>query len=191
LDRARHRWAQELQEEDKAAAIVQLEKISPDYARQSKVHQALGNSYYQLLRDTSYAPTGQTNLDAEAAARYRLGMERWNKGDLEGAVEQLTKVHPETDEFGDARDALVGIYVALGQQAQQDKQLQDAVKWWDKALAIPQGLEWRTRRRIDVAKAQVWADEHRIQAAFLGVLLIILAISACFIVSQIAVSGSP
>jgi tetratricopeptide (TPR) repeat protein len=131
-----HDWAVKLLGESRSAAIAQLERIFPDYDKWSEVYQILVDNYYQLLRDSNYSSTKQRNLNAEAEASYRLGIEQWVEGDLQSAVAQFTRISPETKEYKSAQSALAQLCVTLGRQEHEKKQWQGAAKWWDKALAI-------------------------------------------------------
>lgn len=161
---------------NKRAAIAQLEQISPDYDRWPEVYRRLVDTYYQLLKEGDYSRTERTNLDAEAEARYRLGVERWGKGDLQGAVEQLTEIHPKSKEFDNARSTLARIYVALGQQERKERRWHKATEWWYKALAISPSLEGTLRRSIRTANVRSWLDDHSQELAVVGVLFTILAV---------------
>jgi serine/threonine protein kinase/predicted Zn-dependent protease len=140
LDRARRRWAEELLEEDQAAGIAQLERISLDYSQRTEVYQSLVNSYYQLLREGRPASARGKNPDAEAEARYRLAVERRGRGELESAAELLAAIDPQAKEFQRAQWDLVQIYITLGRRGHQSSQPQEAAEWWHRALSISKQL---------------------------------------------------
>jgi thioredoxin-like negative regulator of GroEL len=150
LDRERRRWAEELLEEDQAAGIAQLERISLDYSQRTEVYQSLVNSYYQLLREGRPISAKGKNPDAEAEARYRLAGERRGRGDLESAVELLTAIGPQAKEFQSAQWDLVQIHITLGRQGYQNSQLQEAAEGWREALRISKQLgeeQWTAVRQ--------------------------------------------
>jgi hypothetical protein len=105
------------------------------------VHQALVDDYYQLLREGSYPRTEWADPDAEAQARYRLGVERWGKGDLAGAVEQLTAIQPHAKEFKAAQFDLVKIYDQWGNQAFKKLRFLRAIRRWSKGEGIESTLK--------------------------------------------------
>jgi eukaryotic-like serine/threonine-protein kinase len=136
LDSARHRWAKELLVKSRSAAIAQLEEISSSYDHWSEVYQSLIDAYYHLLLEGKYSRTEKSNLDAEAEASYRLGIERWCEGDLQSATEHFARIYPGAEVYKNAHLVLVQIYVMLGRQEHKKAHWQDAAEWWDKALAI-------------------------------------------------------
>lgn len=140
LDRARRRWAEELLEEDQAAGIAQLERISLDYSQRTEVYQSLVNSYYQLLREGRPTSARGKNPDAEAEARYRLAVERRGRGELESAAELLAAIDPQAKEFQRAQWDLVQIHITLGRRGHQNSQPQESAEWWHRALSISKQL---------------------------------------------------
>jgi len=137
LDGYRHCWAEELLDEDRPTAIAQLEKIFRSYTQWPEVYQTLVEVYYWLIQQGEYTRTERSNADAEAEARYRLGIQRWGKGDLPGAAEQLTEIPAKAQESHSARFALFQIYRALGDEEYRKRRLENALAWYMKA----QGLE--------------------------------------------------
>jgi serine/threonine protein kinase len=160
LDNARHRRAEELLGANDLAAVAQLERISPHYSWWTEIYQTLVNTYYLLLRQGHYVRTEWSNLDAEAEARYRLGIEQRGKGDLEGAVEQLSQIPPERAEFDNAQALLAQLYVELGYQERQSGRWKHAVEAWNKALAISPGPRVPLGWRIYEAQARAWTRRH-------------------------------
>lgn len=106
----------------------------------SEGYRALVSDYHQLLRDGSYSHTKWTDSDAEAKARYRLGMELWAEGDLEGAIEQLEQL-VENQRFLSVQAALFHIYETLGSRERKKKHWRKAEEWFKKALATSRRLK--------------------------------------------------
>jgi serine/threonine protein kinase/Tfp pilus assembly protein PilF len=176
LDRARHRGSEELLKEDKSTAVTPLERISSNYDRWTEVHQTLVNVYHWLMQEGIYTRTEEYNLEAEAEARYRLGMERWGKGDLQGAAEALAEIHPQAREYEEARSQLAQIYVALGRHERQHGHWQSAVEWWDKAINLSRSLKRVLRREIREANAKMWIQRNKPYIDIIGVVCAILAV---------------
>lgn len=175
LDKARHRWAEELLGENNLAGAAQLERIGPDYDQWVEVRQTLAGIYYRLLQEGRYHSTERSNLDAEAEARSRLGIEQWEKGNWQGAVEQLGKIPPEARVFPSML-ALAQTYVALGHRERKAGQWRNAIEWWDKALIMSPGLVDTLGWRIREAKLQLWARRHKREVGIIGAVFIVLAV---------------
>jgi len=166
LDDFRHRWAEEILDDDRSTAVTQLEKISPGYTQWQEVYQKLVDVYFRLLAEGIQIRTEQPNTEAEAEARYRLGIQRWGKGDLSGAVDQLTEISTKAQEFQSAQFALVQIYRALGAKSYREERLQNALEWHEKALTMARALrEGLSVQGVELALAQVYRvlgdDERR------------------------------
>jgi len=151
LDDSRHHWAEEVLDEDRTTAAAQLESISPGYTQWRKAYQKLVDVYLALLSEGNYVRKERSNADAEAEARYRLGIQRWGKGDSPGAAEQLTEIPAKAQEFHSARFALFQIYRALGDEEYRKRRLENALAWYMKA----QGLEKSAKIGVTVQEVDV------------------------------------
>ncbi len=175
LDNARHQWARELLVGNGTAAISLLERISPDYDQWVEVSQTLADKYYELLQEGKYVRTKRSNLNAEAEARSRVAIERWEQADWQGTVEQLEEIPLETRGFP-SMSALAQIYVAMGHRERGAGRWQEALNWWKKALLISPGLggdlRWRTRE----AEARLWINANRLLAGVAGVACVVLVV---------------
>jgi serine/threonine protein kinase len=88
----------------------------------------------ELLTDLSDAQRVLTIPDDKAEAHYRLGMERWENGDLQGAVEHLEKVGPEAQQFQRALTSLEDIYDIMGNRAFRRMNWLKAIEYWRAAM---------------------------------------------------------
>jgi len=174
LDQARHRLARELMDEDRLAAIAQLEQISSSYDRSDEVYQALTNAYYWLLQEGVYARTEQSNCEAEAEARYLLGVKWLSRGDLQSAVEQLGQITPAVALFDGTQVTLGVLFTEMARQACQNGHWNSAKECLDKALTISPNVGWVLRCRLRELQARVWAHTHRL-GIFISVVVTVLA----------------
>jgi len=125
LYRARHRWAKELLEENKPAAIAQLERVSPDYDRWAEVCQILDHTYYWL------------------------GIELLDKGNPEGAVKYLEKIHPDSKELKGAQ-----YLVKTSRWRIRGRKIRAWIKEYDKEVALIGVLS--TLLGVVLAWLQLW-----------------------------------
>jgi tetratricopeptide (TPR) repeat protein len=175
LDNARHQWARELLVGNGTAAIRLLEGIGPDYDQWVEVSQTLADKYYELLQEGKYVRTKRSNLNAEAEARSRLAIERWEQEDWQGTVEQLEKIPQEIGGFP-SMSALAQVYVAMGRREWDAGRRQEALDWWKKALVISPGLGGDLRWRIREAEARLWISANRGLAGVIGAACVVLVV---------------
>ena len=190
LDIARHRWSEELLEENSPVAIAQLEKITPDYGQWVEVSQTLADIYYRLLREGDYVRTEHSNLNAEAEAHSRLGLELWKKGDQQGALEQLARIPQEVRAFP-SMSALAQMYVALGHQERGARRWQSALEWWDKALSVSPGLIESLRWRIREVRFRLWVMSHRPVVGLVGAACVVLVVAIAILRSRSTPAVAP
>ncbi|GEM_PF-4716645 len=183
LNDARYHWAEALLEVDRAAAVAQLERIDPRYEQLVEVRQTLADVYYQLLQEGRYVRSAQANLDAEAEARARLGIELWDRGDLPRAMEQLQAIPAQAEVFPSIL-ALTRVYVALGHEERKARRWQNALEWWQKALRISPALAETLRWRIREAEARLWIKYHQRETVAAGAAFVLLVVALVVLRSQ-------
>lgn len=83
----------------------------------------------------------RTLIRPNTEVQYFLGMERWANGELQGAIEQLSKIPSTAKEFADAQTALGKIYDELGNNSFFKLRFMQAIKHWSESDRIQRRLK--------------------------------------------------